>query len=293
MVDRICTVEGCGKKHVGHGYCDKHLTRLHKYGTTDPTRAYNDDSSRRPKPEVCEIDGCDRPANVPGTGRGWCQAHYRRWQNWGDVHAPPRKAYSRIGDTCEVCGVVLTSSCGGAHGLCKLHYRRLYFTGSTDDPIPYERPICSEPNCGDGATGRGLCPRHYGQRYRPDRFDRLKKKLAEKFTAEELAEQARHNAKRRRAVLRGAKEHHTHAEWMAKLAEYGDRCAYCGASADTKDHDVPLARGGSDAIGNIVPACRSCNSRKYTRTADEWRAILAEGQDDGEEEDPGTEYQSA
>jgi hypothetical protein len=60
--------------------------------------SYNDGLPRRPKPEVCEIEGCDRPANVPGTGRGWCQAHYRRWQNWGDVNAPIRRTYMPPGD---------------------------------------------------------------------------------------------------------------------------------------------------------------------------------------------------
>jgi len=129
-----------------------------------------------------------------------------------------------------------------------------------------------------------LCRRHYDQQYRPDRF----KRLAEKFGPEEIAEQARHRAKRRRAVLRGAKEHHAHAEWVAKLVEYGGYCAYCPAPADTKDHDVPLARGGSNGIDNIVPACRSCNSRKGTRTGDEWWAIVAEeGKCDGSEEKDG------
>jgi len=30
---RVCEVEGCGGKHVGHGYCDKHCTRYRKYGS--------------------------------------------------------------------------------------------------------------------------------------------------------------------------------------------------------------------------------------------------------------------
>lgn len=35
------------------------------------------------------------------------------------------------------------------------------------------------------------------------------------------------------------------------------------------------ARGGSNDISNIVPACRSCNSRKGARTIDEFLGGLA------------------
>ena len=37
---------------------------------------------------------------------------------------------------------------------------------------------------------------------------------------------------------------------------------------------VPLARGGSNLIANILPACRSCNRRKRMKTEEEFRALL-------------------
>lgn len=37
------------------------------------------------------------------------------------------------------------------------------------------------------------------------------------------------------------------------------------------DHVVPVSRGGWHAIGNILPACRSCNAKKQRRTIAEWR----------------------
>ena len=48
-------------------------------------------------------------------------------------------------------------------------------------------------------------------------------------------------------------------------------CAYCGQPADTLDHILPLVRGGTNYEGNLVPACRSCNSSKSARTIIEWR----------------------
>lgn len=80
---------------------------------------------------------------------------------------------------------------------------------------------------------------------------------------------------KRRAAEAQAAGCHTDAEWTAKLAIFGGCCAYCQASGKmTRDHDVPLARGGSNDIGNILPACACCNSRKGTLTGEEYRARL-------------------
>lgn len=59
---------------------------------------------------------------------------------------------------------------------------------------------------------------------------------------------------------------HTASEWAARQEEHGGLCAYCRTRpGSTKDHVVPVSRGGSDAIENIVPACAPCNSSKGAR----------------------------
>jgi hypothetical protein len=68
---------------------------------------------------------------------------------------------------------------------------------------------------------------------------------------------------------------HTEEEWQARLSEYEGRCAYCPATATSKDHVVPLALGGSDEIANIVPACKSCNSSKHALPLADWLARRA------------------
>lgn len=55
-------------------------------------------------------------------------------------------------------------------------------------------------------------------------------------------------------------------EGIRELAEqFAGRCAYCPAVAETWDHIVPVSKGGRTEPGNMLPACRSCNSRKGNR----------------------------
>lgn len=68
---------------------------------------------------------------------------------------------------------------------------------------------------------------------------------------------------RRRAREAEAPGFHTTEELHAKRVEYDGLCVYCGEdSLWIFDHLIPLARGGSNFIWNLAPACRSCNSKK-------------------------------
>lgn len=50
-------------------------------------------------------------------------------------------------------------------------------------------------------------------------------------------------------------------------------CLYCGgefATRDlTRDHVIPVSRGGEDTWSNVVSACKPCNHRKADRLLDE------------------------
>lgn len=53
-----------------------------------------------------------------------------------------------------------------------------------------------------------------------------------------------------------------------------DPCFYCGSFDNpTLDHVIPVVRGGKHSIGNLVVACKSCNSRKSKKTIMEWRKL--------------------
>ena len=59
----------------------------------------------------------------------------------------------------------------------------------------------------------------------------------------------------------------------------GTHCFYCGAAFSsevgldrTVDHRLPRARGGTNALVNMVFACRACNERKADRDEDAFLA---------------------
>jgi 5-methylcytosine-specific restriction endonuclease McrA len=61
-------------------------------------------------------------------------------------------------------------------------------------------------------------------------------------------------------------------DWERLVRRHSGCCAYCGERRKlTMDHVVPLSRGGQHAIGNILPACQSCNSSKRDELLAAWR----------------------
>ncbi|GIG62944.1 hypothetical protein Lfu02_73160 [Longispora fulva] len=79
-----------------------------------------------------------------------------------------------------------------------------------------------------------------------------------------------HTRKRRNRIV-AAIGSHTDREWREMLRRHAGRCAYCGKQAVERDHVVPLTRGGSDFVSNLLPACRGCNCSKNNKLLVEWR----------------------
>lgn len=68
-----------------------------------------------------------------------------------------------------------------------------------------------------------------------------------------------------------------HSQWWKRRCAKG-LCHYCGTATAprelTMDHIVPLARGGRSTKGNLVPACKNCNTQKKQMLPMEWEAYL-------------------
>ena len=73
------------------------------------------------------------------------------------------------------------------------------------------------------------------------------------------------HVRREKAKVREAKK----SRWWQQKTANG-LCHYCGKKFPhvelTLDHIVPIARGGTTAPGNVVPACKACNKKKGVET---------------------------
>lgn len=85
-------------------------------------------------------------------------------------------------------------------------------------------------------------------------------------------------------AVRGTPRHLTSKESVPPLSNRqlflrdAHLCMYCGKQLPehllTRDHLLPLSRGGKDCWSNVVTACRVCNHAKGARTPEEAQMTL-------------------
>ncbi|MBU1169281.1 MAG: HNH endonuclease [Proteobacteria bacterium] len=67
------------------------------------------------------------------------------------------------------------------------------------------------------------------------------------------------------------------SQWWKRQCAKG-LCHYCNKAvkaADlTMDHVVPLVRGGRSTRGNVVAACKDCNTKKQSLLPMEWEEYM-------------------
>ena len=87
MAERICSVDGCGRKHNGKGHCQLHNRRKRTGVPQDmPIR-------RRIPGRICNAKECDRAY----FGKGLCKAHYERLRTGTTLHGRIRSK-AKAGD---------------------------------------------------------------------------------------------------------------------------------------------------------------------------------------------------
>jgi len=78
-------------------------------------------------------------------------------------------------------------------------------------------------------------------------------------------------SQRRRNLKRKLPSTFTQEQWNECKEYFDQKCAYCGKELPLfQDHFMPLSKGGEYTHNNIIPACDSCNSRKFNHDPFTW-----------------------
>lgn len=117
-----------------------------------------------------------------------------------------------------------------------------------------------------------------GNRERKNQRDREWRKLNKEYKKEYQLQWQRENKDRVKEYREQHKAHDiTEEEWKGCLEYFNYSCAYCGTHQDKAKekqgnllHKEHVAHNGTDNLSNCIPACKSCNSKKWTFKLDEW-----------------------
>jgi 5-methylcytosine-specific restriction endonuclease McrA len=91
----------------------------------------------------------------------------------------------------------------------------------------------------------------------------------ERFISEISEEEIRRERQKARELRK--------TQWWKRRRAAGI-CHYCSRKVSarelTMDHIVPLIRGGRSTKGNVVPACKECNTKKKYSLLMDWNEYL-------------------
>lgn len=171
--------------------------------------------------------------------------------------------------TCAECGQEKPHE---AHGLCKKCYSNQYRRDNPDYHKQWYQDNKEKKKEYDRQwyQDNKETKKEYLKQWRRDNPDYHKHYHKQWRRDNPEKERARHQ--RRRARKAGNGGSYTAKEWKKLCKQYPD-CPCCGEkftrkNKPTVDHVIPLTKGGTNDIGNIQPLCKSCNSRKGTKSTD-------------------------
>lgn len=227
---------------------------------------------------VCSIDGCESPH----VAKGFCQLHYQRNYRTGSPIKKPCRTNPLRDHTCAYCGSSYQSRSNHTK-FCStkcldrnnyLRHREQKLTSAREYRKNNQEKIKASRKEKYQANRDEMRIRNR-ENYLLNREERVK--AAIKYQAEHPEIVALTRSRRRAAVnFRISTQDH-----RKLLHLYRGCCAYCSVKLGKWgredgnslqwDHVVPLARGGANGVGNLVPSCRNCNLSKNASTVMEWK----------------------
>lgn len=110
----------------------------------------------------------------------------------------------------------------------------------------------------------------YMREYRKTEYS---KEYCRKYRKTEIGKAAKERRRQRRRALlkRVHSANWTSQQWIDLCLFFDNQCAYCPNTSEIEpDHFIPISRGGSNCLGNIVPCCKRCNTSKRNLDPDKW-----------------------
>jgi endogenous inhibitor of DNA gyrase (YacG/DUF329 family) len=222
---------------------------------------------------TCTIEGCKRTIRT----KQMCATHYNQTQ-------PGRHKKTAV--ACAACGKQVERWGGGGKGYSRRpvcsYACRYYLTWGHWPPSDAERAEVEAQRLRRAearAALRSAAAERRAHAFRP--HERECAWCGSTFTASmphqvmcHLGCKTRAKVTRRRAREAGASGTYTWSEVTRVYLDIGSVCAYCHQPTPDfqPDHVIPLSRGGSNSITNIVPSCNRCNGDKRDLPLSEWYA---------------------
>lgn len=247
----LCSVEACAKPAKWRGWCLFHYGRWCKGIPFDrPVRKSRMLPMVNP---VCSIEGCTGKTFA----RGWCRFHYERWRHTGDAIA-----------TCARCGVHL-----GAH-------RWKWCSNECKNLSPERRAQQSASNKRYALRNPEVMAERRAKNFERDRAAQRAWCKAHPERVRELSNQGIH---RRRARMMGRISEPVTIVYLYERDN--GRCGLCGGKVSlkrrwpdllspSKDHILPIAKGGDDSRANKQLAHLGCNLKKSAAGGGEQLRLL-------------------
>lgn len=273
MTQRVCTVEGCSRKHEAHGLCRYHYGRAKGYDRrTAVCTECGEDFQQSNHARTTTCPPCSRRLHVERVTAGRAESVVRNW--------PP----GREGKTCPIS----YGACDYCRGLyieqsrtkvkrgstwpkvfCSIHCADTYYATL----ILYTTRTCAD--CGERFQARvkSTNPPKVCDACRPARTRRNRKaaKAAGRKRGEPWATMGNH---RRRARFYGVA--YEPIKRLEVFERDGWRCGICRRKVNAEldfphpksaslDHIVPMVHGGDHTRANVQCSHLDCNSEKQAK----------------------------
>lgn len=210
-----------------------------------------------------------------------CQPHYRAKKLTGDPHQRYRDRQ------CRKCWLAYTPATAGTNYCppCSAYAASPEAKAVYNAEWHRRHPGYSTKSNGEWRARNPERYKAYYTQYRQDNLEAVRAAMAawearnpdhSKIWLRNNREAARLAVQRRRAK-RAAAESFLVTERDRRRALDRSRgcCYYCDKKIAggyvAWDHVLPLVAGGRNSIGNLVPCCRACNSKKSSFLLAEWR----------------------